>query len=222
MPTLAIIGAGSNLGAAVARRFAQEGFSVGLVSRNVGRTRQLAETLQAEGIEARGYTADVRRPASIREALDAISADLGPIDVLQYSPLPAKEYLRPVLETTVEDLQPALEFSILGPLAAVHHVTQHMRFLGGGTVLLVNGGSAVRPVAKFAGTSVAFAGESALGQMLHEALAPDDIHVGQLIIPGSIEPGHPRKDPEVLAELLWTMHRDHGDFRVFAQDLDAE
>ena len=37
---------------------------------------------------------------------------------------------------------------------------------------------------------------------LSEALAPDDIHVGQLIIPGSIEPGHPRKDPEVLAELL--------------------
>ena len=76
MPTLAIIGAGSNLGAAVARRFAQEGFSVGLVSRNVGRTRQLAETLQAEGIEARGYTADVRRPASIREALDAVSEEL--------------------------------------------------------------------------------------------------------------------------------------------------
>ena len=36
MPTLAIIGAGSNLGAAVARRFAQEGFSVGLVSSTVG------------------------------------------------------------------------------------------------------------------------------------------------------------------------------------------
>ncbi|WP_229052158.1 SDR family oxidoreductase [Aeromicrobium sp. Leaf350] len=222
MPTLAIIGAGSNLGAAVARRFAKEGFSVGLVSRNLDRTTELAGTLQSEGITARGYTADVRDPASLRDALDAVSADLGPIDVLQYSPLPAKEYLRPVLETTVEDLQPALEFSILGPLAAIHHVTQHMRFLGGGTVLLVNGGSAVRPVAKFAGTSVAFAGESALGQMLHEALAPDDIHVGQLIIPGAIEPGHPRKDPEVIAERLWEMHRDHGDFRVYAQDLDAE
>lgn len=222
MPTLAIIGAGSNLGAAVARRFAREGFAVGLVSRNVVRTRHLAESLQGEGIDARGYSADVRHPASIRAALDAVSADLGPIDVLQYSPLPAKEYLRPVLETTVEDLQPALEFSVHGPLTAIHHVTQHMRFLGGGTVLLVNGGSAVRPVAKFAGTSVAFAAESALGQMLHEALAPDDIHVGQLIIPGSIEPGHPRKDPDVLAELLWSMHRDHGDFRVFAQDLDAD
>ncbi|GAA1746915.1 SDR family NAD(P)-dependent oxidoreductase [Aeromicrobium alkaliterrae] len=222
MPTLAIIGAGSNLGAAVARRFAKEGFSVGLISRNLERITSLADDLGAEGITARGYSADVRDPASIREALDAVSADLGPVDVLQYSPLPAKEYLRPVLETTVDDLQPALEFSVHGPLTAIHHVTQHMRFLGGGTILLVNGGSAVRPVAKFAGTSVSFAAESALGQMFHEALAPDDIHVGQLIIPGAIEPGHPRKDPEVIAERLWEIHTTRGDFRTFAQDLDAD
>lgn len=31
MPTLAIIGAGSGLGAAVARRFAREGFAVALI-----------------------------------------------------------------------------------------------------------------------------------------------------------------------------------------------
>lgn len=222
MPTLAIIGAGSQLGGAVARRFAKEGFRVALISRTAERVEALARTLRDEGVEAHAYVANVRDHAALRTALDDAAADLGPIDVLQYSPLPAKEFLRPILETTVDDLQPAVEFSVYGPLVAIHHVMQHMRIRGGGTILLVNGGSAVRPVAKFAGTSVAFAGESALGQMFHDALAPDNIHVAQLIIPGGIIVGHERKDPEVLAERLWTMHDQRGEFRTFAGDLDVD
>ncbi|MCM0620845.1 SDR family NAD(P)-dependent oxidoreductase [Nocardioides bruguierae] len=221
MPTIAIIGAGANLGAAVTRRFAKEGFSVALVSRHLGRVQDLAADLADEtGAAVRGYSADVTDRDALRAALQQASADLGPVEVLQYSPLPAKEFLRPVLETTVEDLQPALDFSVHGLLTAVHQVQQHMRVLGGGTVLLVNGGSAVRPVAHFAGTSVSFAAESALGQMFHDALKDDGIHVGQLIIPGAIEEGHPNKDPEVLAEKLWTIHSEKGEFRTFAQGLD--
>lgn len=222
MPTLAIIGAGPGLGATVARRFSREGFSVALVSRNAERIEALAASLREEGIEARGYAADVRDRTALRDALDQAASDLGPVEVLQYSPLPAKEFLRPVLETTPDDLQGAIDFSVHGLLVAVHQVQQHMRFLGGGTVLLVNGGSAVRPAAKFAGTSVSFAAESALAQMLHEELAGDDIHVAQLIVPGAIEKGHPRKDPEVLADRLWTLHTERDGFRHYADDMDAE
>ena len=45
MPTLAIIGAGSNLGTAVARRFAREGFSIALLSRSQERLDALAQDL---------------------------------------------------------------------------------------------------------------------------------------------------------------------------------
>ncbi len=34
--------------------------------------------------------------------------------------------------------------------------------------------------------------------MLHTALAGYNIHVGQLIIPAGITPGHPTHDPDVL------------------------
>ena len=54
---------------------------------------------------------------------------------------------------------------------------------------------AVRPNPGVAGTSVAFAGEAAYAQLLHQDLAADGIHVAQLIVPGSIVAGHPRKDP---------------------------
>jgi hypothetical protein len=43
-----------------------------------------------------------------------------------------------------------------------------MRELGRGTLLFVNGGSAVRPHPERAGTSIAFAAESAYVSMLHD------------------------------------------------------
>jgi NAD(P)-dependent dehydrogenase (short-subunit alcohol dehydrogenase family) len=215
MTTLAIIGAGRGLGAAVARRFGAEGFSVALISRNQGKLDALADDLGREGIHARGFAADVRDPASIATALEAATETLGPIEVLQYSPLPQKDFMRPVLETTPEDLRGPVEFSIYGPVAAVHQVLPGMRFLGRnrGTILFVNGGSAVRPGRSVTGTSVAFAGQAAYAQLLHEVLGEEGIQVSQLVIGGRIVEGDPEKDPNVLADLLWGLHARRDTFR---------
>lgn len=216
MTTLAIIGAGSGLGAAVARRFGAEGFSVALLSRKQGRLDALADELAADGVHAQGFTADVRDPRSLASALEQATETLGPIEVLQYSPLPQKDFMRPVLETTPADLVGPVEFSIYGPAAAVHQVVPGMRFLGEnrGTILFVNGGSAIRPSGRVTGTSVAFAGQAAYAQLLHEALGEEGIHVAQLIIPGKIEAGDPEKDPAVLAERLWELHSKRDRFRL--------
>jgi NAD(P)-dependent dehydrogenase (short-subunit alcohol dehydrogenase family) len=220
MTTIAIVGAGRGLGAAVARRFGLEGFGIALVSRNQERLDALAADLAAEGLTARGYAADVRDPEALASVLERAGQELGAVEVLAYSPLPQKEFLRPVLETTAADLAGAVEFSVYGPVTAVHQVLQGMRFLKRGTVLFVNGGSGARPDPNVAGTSIAFAGQGAYARMMHEVLAPENIHVGQLIIPGAITPGHPTHDPGVLAERLWRMHADHRGFRVFAEDMD--
>jgi NADP-dependent 3-hydroxy acid dehydrogenase YdfG len=216
--TLAVIGAGTGLGAAVARRFGREGWSVALVSRTQEHLDELAATLGDEGVTARGYAADVRDGAALAGALTRAADELGPVEAVQFSPLPAKSFLKPVLDTTQDEYADALAFSVHGLLATVHAVLPGMREAGTGSVLLVNGGTAVTPKSAYAGTSVAFAGESALAQMLHDALANEGIRVAQLVIPGAIEPGHPRKDPEVLADTLWQLHREAGEFRVFADD----
>lgn len=220
MTTLAIIGAGKGLGAAVARRFGKEGFSVALISRHQGRLDALAAELGDEGITAQGFTADVRDTGSLAAALEQATEQLGPIQVLQYSPLPQKDFMRPVLETTAADLVGPIEFSVYGPVAAVHQVLPGMRFLpdGGGTILFVNGGSAVTPGAKLTGTSIAFAGETVYAQLLHEVLADEGIHVGQLIIPGGIDPDSEGKNPAALAELLWQQHVSRSEFRTTAPE----
>ena len=219
MSTIAIVGAGAGLGAAVARRFGSEGFDIALISRNQSKLDQLATDLRQEGLTANGYAADVRDRRALTAALDRAARELGAVEVLQYSPIPQREFLRPVLETTVEDLAAAVEFSIYGPVSAVHQVLPGMRALGRGSIVFVNGGSGARPNPKVAGTSVAFAGEGAFARMLHDTLAPENIHVGQLIIPGAIEAGHPDNDPAVLADKVWQLHVDAGTFRVFATDL---
>jgi len=161
MTTIAVIGAGPGLGAAVARRFGREGFDVALVSRSQERANALAEILSDGGITARGFAADVRDPKALAAALDTAHTEMGPIEVLQYSPVPQREFMLPVLETTHTDLVGPIEFSVYGPVAAVQQVLPGMRALGRGTVLFVNGGSAVVPHPDRAGTSIAFAAESA-------------------------------------------------------------
>ncbi|MDJ0392916.1 SDR family NAD(P)-dependent oxidoreductase [Rhodococcus sp. G-MC3] len=214
MTTIAIVGAGSGLGASVARRFGHEGFSIALMSRTQANVDRLADELSADGITARGYVANTRDIESVSRALAAAAGDLGPIEVLQYSPIPAPEFLRPVLDTSVGDLTGAIEFSVYGSVTACQQVLPAMTERRSGTILLVNGSSGAHPNGNVAGTSVAFAAESAYGAMLHDAVAEQGVHVGQLIIPGAIGGGDPLYAPDALADRLWAMHTDRGSFRV--------
>ncbi|MBT2475803.1 SDR family NAD(P)-dependent oxidoreductase [Microbacterium sp. ISL-103] len=216
MTTIAIIGAGPGLGNATARRFAAEGFNVALISRTQENVDALASAVAGDfpDIAARGFAADVGDRKALTDALTAAAAELGEISVLQYSPIPRPEFLQSVTETSVDDLATATAFSVLGLGAALETVLPRMRATGAGTILLVNGSSAATPNRKVAGTSVAFAGESAYGQMLHDALADEGVHVGQLIIPGAIGGGDPLYEPKALADRLWTIHVEPGDFRT--------
>lgn len=216
---IAIVGAGAGLGLETARRFGREGFAVALVSRHQGRLDELAATLRDEGVTARGFAANVRDQDSLRHALEAATEQLGPIEVLQYSPLPAKEFMRPTLETTAEDLVGPIEFSVYGAVTAVRQVLPGMRALGRGTILFANGASAVRPMGHVTGTSIAFAGESAYAELLHEAVADENVHVGQLIIPFGIDDGQDDHSGAAVAERLWTIHAERGDFRTYAEAL---
>ncbi|UUU30292.1 SDR family NAD(P)-dependent oxidoreductase [Streptomyces sp. CA-210063] len=219
MTTFALVGAGPGLGLATARRFGAAGHTVALIARDAEKLDGLTATLARDDIQARGYTADVLDIESLTAALYAAAADLGPIEILQYSPVPRADFMKPVLDTSADDLDAPLAFSVKGPVAGVHAVLPGMRELGRGTVLFVNGSSAVRPNPNVAGTSVAFAAESAYARMLHDALAPENIHAAQLIIPGAIRPDAENSSPDVLAERLYDIHVKRDGFRHYAEPL---
>ncbi|WP_084126014.1 SDR family NAD(P)-dependent oxidoreductase [Demequina sp. NBRC 110054] len=218
MPTLAIIGAGPNLGAAVARRFGREGFSVALISRDQEKLDGIAAELSKDGTTARGYAADVLQPAQLVGALEMAAAELGTITALQYSPLPFRSFLNPVLDLTPELATQAFQFSALGLIHAARTVLPAMREAGEGSIILINGGTSVKARHGFSGTSVAFPAESAYGEMLHDALGVEGIGVHQLVIPGAIP--KLRYTIDEVAEKIWQIHAEGGDYRTMLIPLD--
>jgi short-subunit dehydrogenase len=211
--SIVIVGAGPNLGMAVARRFGREGFSVGLVSRNQAKLDELAAQLEAEGITAAGAAADIRDSDALAAAIRSLAGRLDPVEVLEYSPLPAREFMKPILETTVEDLRGPLDFSVLGAVAATHAVLGQMREAGRGTILFTTGGAAINPYPLRAGVGVSFAGEVAWARMLHDELADQGIHVAHTAIGGRIAPGGDH-EPDEVAEILWSHHADRATFQT--------
>ncbi|MER5834921.1 SDR family NAD(P)-dependent oxidoreductase [Streptomyces sp. NPDC002130] len=219
MTTFALIGAGRGLGLATARRFGAAGHSVALLSRSGEHLDRLCDELRQDGVTARGFTADVLDAAALTMAMEAAAASLGTVEILQYSPAPRADFMKPVLDTGADDLDDPLAFSLKGALAGVNAVLPGMRRLGRGTLLFVNGGSAVRPHPDRAGTSIAFAAESAYAAMLHQALAPENIHAAQLIVPGAIHPDAGHSSPDALAARLYSLHQEREGFRHFAEPM---
>ena len=220
MPVIAIIGAGPGLGAAVARRFGNEGYSIALIARNQSKLDAMAAELTAAGFTASAYAADVRTPATLEAALARAAAELGPITALQYSPLPSRDYLKPVLEMTPELALEALQFSALGLIHAVRAVLPAMRQAASGSIIMINGGTSVKARADFAGTSVAFPAESAYGEMLHDALAGEGIRVNQLVIPGGIPQLQLANGIDGVADRIWDLHAVAGPFRTMLIPLE--
>jgi NADP-dependent 3-hydroxy acid dehydrogenase YdfG len=211
--SIVIVGAGPNLGLAIARRFGREGFAVGLVSRTQAKLDDLASQLESEGVTAAGAAADIRDSDALTAAIRSLAGRLGEVEVLEYSPLPAPEFMKPILETTVDDVRGPIEFSILGAVAATQAVIGPMRDAGGGTIMFTTGGAAINPYPLRAGVGISFAGEVAYARMLHDELADSGIHVAHTAIGGRIAPGMDH-EPSDVADVLWSHHVDRGAFQT--------
>jgi NADP-dependent 3-hydroxy acid dehydrogenase YdfG len=215
MPLITIIGAGSGLGIEIARAFGHEGFDVALVARTQSKLDTLVQTLESEGIHARGFTADVSAPATITTALAAIKAELGPIDVLQFSP--ADRTLAPadVLEVTAENLQPQIDFYIGGALSAVGAVLPDMIAAGTGTVLITTGGGSINPRPAFGSIGIATAGLRNWTLNLHNALSDKGVYVAYIAISALIGAGHPDAEPAVIAKAYVDLYNAREDPELY-------
>jgi NADP-dependent 3-hydroxy acid dehydrogenase YdfG len=211
--SIVIAGAGPNLGAAVARRFGREGMPVGLVARDAAKLETLAEELAADGLRAAFRAADIRDAEGLSEAIRSLGDELGPVEVLEYSPLPTREFMKPILETTVDDVRGPLEFSVLGAVAAATAVIGPMLERGSGTILFTTGGAAINPYPLRAGVGISFAAEVAYARMLHDEVRGRGVHVAHTAIGGRIAPGGDH-EPDDVAEVLWQQHTNPGEFQT--------
>ncbi|MGL3198477.1 MULTISPECIES: SDR family NAD(P)-dependent oxidoreductase [Curtobacterium] len=226
MPTIAIIGAGLGLGLAIARTFGAQGYSVALISRTQHKLDTLAETLAAEGITAAGFAADVLDRPSLTAALEAATERFGSIDVLEYSPADATSGATApvdVRRATPENVQPQVEYSLYGAMAATATVLPAMLEAGAGTIIVTTGAGSVYPVPMFGNVTAGGAALRNWALNLGTALEADEsgVHVAHVAIGVWITDQAPEGVPSLTAEQIapryWDLVTKHDDHEVVIQ-----
>jgi NAD(P)-dependent dehydrogenase (short-subunit alcohol dehydrogenase family) len=211
----AVLGVGPGLGAAVARRFAREGYAVALLARRPEALQDVERDIAAAGGKAASFAADASDPASVAAAFAAMRARLGDPGVFVYN---AGAFVPGgILDVTAEQFESAWRANCLGAFLAAREVVPAMLARGRGTILLTGATAGLRGSANFSGLAVGKFGLRALGQSLARELHPKGIHVAHVIVDGQIDtprlrsmaPGRPTHtvlDPEGIAEAYWQLH----------------
>ena len=214
MSTIAIIGAGPGMGLAIARTFGSRGFQVALISRNQDKLDALAGQLGTKGITAAGFTADIMDRPSLVAALEAARARFGSIDVLEYSPAPHSPVpgvtMAAPSQTTVENMQPQIEYNLYGALEAARTVLPAMREAGAGTLLFTTGGGSVEPNPMLGNVNAAAAALRNWVINLNKELAGSGVYAAHIAISvwiGEGPEGFPTATPEQIAPLYWELHK---------------
>ncbi|HUN91955.1 MAG TPA: SDR family NAD(P)-dependent oxidoreductase [Burkholderiaceae bacterium] len=200
---LFIVGMGPGLSAAVARRFARDGYAVGAVARDAEKLEAQLSVLRASGARIAGATADAGDAGSLRQAMTRLQAELGDADVLVYNA--AGVTYRPLAELTAEQFAADLAVSVTGALTAAQCVLTAMRARGSGSVLLTGGGFAFEPMPALASLGAGKAAIRNLAFSLHADLKDIGVHAATVTICGTVAPGTPF-DPDRIAEAYWQLH----------------
>ena len=176
-----VVGVGPGNGAALARRFAGEGYAVALLARTLETSGPLAATLP----DARAFACDATDAAAVAQAFDAIERELGPVHTLVYNAGSGTW-------GTVEEIEPAAfelayRVNALGLLLAAKRAIPSMVGQGGGNIIVIGATSSRRGVARTAAFAPAKAAQKSLTESMARHLWPKRIHVALVIVDGVVD-----------------------------------
>lgn len=201
MKTIAIVGAGPLLGLALARTFGRNGFRAALMARRREALDGYVETLAAEGVEARGFVADVMDPAAIARAFAEVRRTTGPVDVMEYSPI-AMSFVPPS-QVTAETARAAFEFMLVGAVNATREVLPHLLEQGDGALLYTTGRSALLPMKLLGSLGLGASALRHYAYSLNEELGPKGIYAGTVAMFSQVTP----EAAQAMANLYWDMYQ---------------
>lgn len=207
--TTVIVGAGPQLGAALAQKFGKGGGAVALVSRSEEKNSALARQLNEKGIVCHGFACDTSSAEAVKRTFTTIRESVGEPATLIYN---AGWYLRSnFLEIGASDFVSAWKTNCYGAFLTAQECLPGMLKHGGGTILFTGATASIRGSAQFAGLTVGKAGLRALAQSLAREYGPKGIHVCHVVIDGKIgadssrlaEAPAKQLDPNDIAQSYW-------------------
>ncbi len=225
--TAVVTGVGPGLGESIARRFAAEGCSVGLLARSGPYLADLADDLSETAGDAVAVPTDVGDPGAVEAAFDRVREAFGPVDVLVNHPSQAA--WAGLLDQTPEEFENAWRVAAYGGFCCSQEAVPDMLDSGGGTVIFTGATSSVRGRGGAAGFSSAKFAVRGLAESMAREFGPRGIHVAHVVIDGQIlTPAagerHPDRDeetfldPDAIADSYW--HLVEQDRSAWTLELD--
>jgi NAD(P)-dependent dehydrogenase (short-subunit alcohol dehydrogenase family) len=180
-----MVGAGDAIGAAVARRFAQAGFTVCIGRRDAEKARALIGELLATGAKAHAFSVDARKEDEVKGLFARVEDEIGPIEVCLFNA--GSNVNKPLLETTEKLFFKAWELACYAGFLVGREAASYMTKRGRGTMLFTGATASVRGGKGFAAFASAKFGLRAVAQAMARELGPKNIHVVHLLIDAAVD-----------------------------------
>lgn len=225
--SVAVIGAGDFIGAAIVRRFAAEGFLVHAGRRN---GEKLAPLL---GEAVTGRSLDARQSEDLAAFLDEAEAR-APLALVVFNVGANVQF--PLAETTDRVFRKVWEMACFAGFVAVREAARIMAPRGAGKVFVTGATAGLRGNPGYAAFAAAKAGLRLMAESAARELWPQGIHVAHLVIDAGVDTEWVRArvserigaealaaqpdllmPPEAVAEAYWTLYNQPKSAWTFEQ-----
>jgi len=190
--TIIVFGYGPGISDGVAHKFGKEGFNVALVGRTQSKLDEGVKALEAKGVKAKAFTADLNDPAATKKVVGQVREAFGPISAIEWTAytLGAGD----LLTATPDDLGKVVNIATNSLLAAVTASLPDLK-AEKGAVLITNGGFAFNDPKidgmlvqyQSAGVGIANAAKRKIAGILHQQLKDQDVFVTEVVITGIVK-----------------------------------
>jgi NAD(P)-dependent dehydrogenase (short-subunit alcohol dehydrogenase family) len=213
------VGASRGLGAAIARRFAREGFRITVIGRSAEKLGGTLKELREAGATAEAIVGDVTEEALVRRAVaEADTAD-APLEAAIFNA--GGNWPKAFLEMDAAFLDGMWRVNALAGFFFAKAALEAMLPRQRGSLIFTGASASLRGRAKFGGFAQAKAALRALAQSAAREFGPQGIHVAHVVVDGAIDgdrihtflPGLKAQrgpdgllDPDAIAESFWQLH----------------
>ncbi|MGZ8219104.1 SDR family NAD(P)-dependent oxidoreductase [Methylomagnum sp.] len=219
-PSAIVLGVGPSqgLGAALARRFAQEGLCVYLVGRTLAKLERVAAEIAAHNGRAIPWVADATVEAEVVRLFEAVAAESAP-ELVAYNV--DRNARAPLLETSAELFEDLWRKNCLGGFLVGREAVRAFLPRQRGTLIFTGATASLRARPPFTAFSAAKTGLRALAQGMAREFGPQGVHVVHAVIDGVIDGDRARRqfpefvaskgedgllDPDAIAATYWALH----------------
>jgi NAD(P)-dependent dehydrogenase (short-subunit alcohol dehydrogenase family) len=232
----AVVGAGDFIGAAIAEKFAAEGYRVFGGRRHGEQLAELKHRIETAGGAFEGRSLDARVETEVAEFLAWADADQ-PLEVVVFNIGANVNF--PILETTERVFRKVWEMACQAGFFTGREAARRLLAHGRGSIFFTGATASVRGGVGYAAFASAKAGLRAVAQSMARELGPKNIHVAHLIIDAGVDTAFVRQritaargaealdslapdtlmEPSSIAEAYWALHQQSRDAWTFELDL---